>query len=75
MLPAKLRLPVDMLAQPDEVTCGPTCLHAIYRYWGNGDQYGISHDGTWDVKKVWGTVPVYEDGSALFSVPANTGSP
>jgi hypothetical protein len=24
-----------MLAQPDEVTCGPTCLHAIYRYWGS----------------------------------------
>ena len=37
MLPAKLRLPVDMLAQPDEVTCGPTCLHAIYRYWGSDE--------------------------------------
>lgn len=23
-----------MLAQPDDVTCGPTCLHAVYRYWG-----------------------------------------
>jgi hypothetical protein len=22
-----------MTAQPNEVTCGPTCLHAIYRYW------------------------------------------
>lgn len=29
-----LRLPVKMLPQPDETTCGPTCLHAIYRYWG-----------------------------------------
>lgn len=34
MLPLRLRLPVEMLAQPDEVTCGPTCLHAIYHYWG-----------------------------------------
>lgn len=23
-----------MLAQPDDTTCGPTCLHAIYRYHG-----------------------------------------
>lgn len=47
-------------------------IEPVYRYWGNGDQYSISHDGTWDVKKIWGTVPVYEDGSALFRVPANT---
>ncbi len=25
---------LEMLAQPDDVTCGPTCLHAVYRYWG-----------------------------------------
>jgi hypothetical protein len=37
MLPVRLRLPLEMLAQPDEVTCGPTCLHAIYRYWGVED--------------------------------------
>ena len=24
-----------MLPQPDDVTCGPTCLHAVYRYWGH----------------------------------------
>ncbi len=29
-------------------------------------------DGPWDIKRVIGTVPVYEDGSAKFSVPANT---
>ena len=28
-----LRLPVQTLPQPDETTCGPTCLHAVYRYW------------------------------------------
>lgn len=27
-------LPIEMLAQPDDETCGPTCLHAVYRYWG-----------------------------------------
>lgn len=24
-----------MLAQPDHATCGPTCLHAVYRYFGD----------------------------------------
>jgi hypothetical protein len=28
------RLPLNMLRQPDETTCGPSCLHAIYRYYG-----------------------------------------
>ncbi|HSO07441.1 MAG TPA: hypothetical protein VLW45_09370 [Pelomicrobium sp.] len=37
MLPVTLRLPVKMLPQPDDVTCGPTCLHAIYRYWGEDE--------------------------------------
>jgi hypothetical protein len=31
---ARLQLPVNILPQPDETTCGPTCLHAVYRYWG-----------------------------------------
>lgn len=34
MLRTSLRLPVKILPQPDETTCGPTCLHAIYNYWG-----------------------------------------
>lgn len=25
---------IDILAQPDDVTCGPTSLHAVYRYFG-----------------------------------------
>ncbi|MDD5328705.1 MAG: hypothetical protein PHX38_01770 [Sulfuricella sp.] len=37
MLPNTLRLPVGILPQPDEITCGPTCLHAIYRYWGEDE--------------------------------------
>lgn len=28
-------LPIDILTQPDDTTCGPTCLHALYRYHGN----------------------------------------
>ncbi len=31
----------------------------------------IGQDGPWDIRSVLGTVPVEEDGSALFSVPAN----
>ncbi len=37
MLPLTLRLPVKMLPQPDETTCGPTCLNAVYRYWGEDE--------------------------------------
>lgn len=28
-------LNVTINAQPDGVSCGPTCLHAIYRYYAN----------------------------------------
>jgi hypothetical protein len=28
-------LPVEIMAQPDDETCGPTCLHAVYRYFGD----------------------------------------
>lgn len=31
------RLPLTILPQPDEATCGATCLQAIYRYWGLKD--------------------------------------
>lgn len=29
------KLELDILAQPDDVTCGPTCLHAVLRYHGH----------------------------------------
>lgn len=29
------RLHFEIAAQPDEVTCGPTCLHGIYAYYGD----------------------------------------
>lgn len=28
-------LQLDILPQPDDKTCGPTCLHAVYRYYGD----------------------------------------
>ena len=31
----RARLPIRILPQPDEITCGPTCLHAIYNYYGD----------------------------------------
>ncbi len=31
----KTRLHIDMMPQPDSTTCGPTCLHAIYRYFND----------------------------------------
>jgi hypothetical protein len=37
-----------------------------------GQQNRVGLDGPWDIKEVLGTVPVEEDGSAFFTVPANT---
>lgn len=31
----RIQLPYSIQAQPDESTCGPTCLHSIYRYYGD----------------------------------------
>lgn len=33
MNPADLNL--DIVPQPDDESCGPTCLHSVYRYWGD----------------------------------------
>lgn len=32
----KTKLNLAILPQPDNTTCGPTCLHAVYRYYGDG---------------------------------------
>jgi len=29
------RLSLDIQTQPDDTTCGPTCLHAVYRFYGD----------------------------------------
>ncbi|HEY2839688.1 MAG TPA: C39 family peptidase [Pirellulales bacterium] len=33
------KLTVEILPQPDDFTCGPTCLHSVYRY--HGDDIGL----------------------------------
>jgi hypothetical protein len=53
----EFRLPLETLPQPDETTCGPTCLHAVYRYWGETEplgqvierNYRMEHGGTYAV--------------------------
>ena len=30
-----VELPIDILRQPDDTSCGPTCLHAVYNYYGD----------------------------------------
>ncbi len=48
-------LPLDMLPQPDEWTCGPTCLHAVYRYFGEKS----------DLSTIIDRVPKLDDGGTL----------
>ncbi|MCX6996400.1 MAG: SUMF1/EgtB/PvdO family nonheme iron enzyme [Kiritimatiellaeota bacterium] len=43
---------------------------AMRRMGGQGDRVGL--DGPWDVRVMLGTVPVEDDGSANFTVPAMT---
>lgn len=38
MKPTPLKL--EILAQPTDTTCGPTCLHAVYRYYGDNIALG-----------------------------------
>ena len=51
-------------------------LRVFTYHFGYQRMAGIDHrvgtDGPWEVKRVLGTVPVEEDGSALFRVPAKT---
>ncbi len=43
--------------------------HYAYRDMGSHDIIG--NEGSWDVKRIHGTVPVEPDGSAMFKVPAS----
>ena len=44
-----------------------------FNYYGtSGIEDYVGMDGPWDVRRVLGTVPVDADGSAYFTVPANT---
>jgi len=57
----KDRLRLQITTQPDDTTCGPTCLHAIYRYFGDD----IS------LKQVLGEVPSLRQGGTLGVMLAN----
>ncbi len=48
-------LPVEVMPQPDESTCGPTCLHAVYRYFGESIA----------LETVVAEAPTLEDGGTL----------
>lgn len=47
-----------------------TYQFAYHDMGGQANRVGL--DGPWDVKRVLGTVPVEADGSAMFTVPADT---
>jgi hypothetical protein len=48
------RVQLHVAPQPDLVSCGPTCLHSLYRYWGDdvgfdavlGEVERLEHGGT-----------------------------
>lgn len=48
-------LDLPILAQPDDSTCGPTCLQAVYAYYGLG----------LDLERVIREVPTLEEGGTL----------
>jgi hypothetical protein len=49
------KLSLNILRQPDEITCGPTCLQAVYRYFGED----------LPLKQVIREVPMLEGGGTL----------
>jgi len=49
------RIPIRILPQPDDFTCGPTCLHAVYRYYG--ERIGL--------EEVIESTPTLENGGTL----------
>ena len=57
-------LPVTTLPQPDETTCGPTCLHAIYRFFGDPEPLQAVIERTWRLEH-GGTYAVFLGCDAL----------
>ena len=46
-------------------------IEYFYGYRNTGNHHVIAEEGSWDIKRIHGTVRVEEDGSAFFKVPAN----
>lgn len=59
MLPKILTLPVRMRPQPDETTCGPTCMQAIYAYWGADEPVAAVIARTRQMENGGGTFAVF----------------
>jgi len=58
------KLYLDLLQQPDDTTCGPTCLHGVYRYFGDGISLTQVVDEVMPLRK-GGTMAVYLANHAL----------
>jgi formylglycine-generating enzyme required for sulfatase activity/polyhydroxyalkanoate synthesis regulator phasin len=43
-----------------------------FGYRGSGGHESVGQHSSWDIKRILGTVPIEDDGSAMFNVPANT---
>ena len=43
-----------------------------FGYWGSGGHESVGVESSWDIKRILGTVDVEADGSAFFTIPANT---
>jgi hypothetical protein len=54
-------IPFEIYAQPDDISCGPTCLHAVYRYFGTSI----------DMQTLIAEVPRLSDGGTLAVHLAN----
>jgi len=50
-----MHLPMDMPRQPTDTSCGPTCLHAVYRY------FGVESD----LARLIDEVPQFEEGGTF----------
>jgi hypothetical protein len=59
-----LHLPVRTLPQPDETTCGPTCLHAVYADWGDEEPLDAVVARMWRLRQ-GGTFAVFLGCDAL----------
>jgi len=51
----QMKLPLRILPQPDEVTCGPTCLHALYHYYND----------TVDLEQLISEIPMLRSGGTI----------
>lgn len=54
-----IELPIRILRQPDDTTCGPTCLHAVYSYYDNPVSLEDVIESTSALAKGGGTLAVY----------------